>query len=404
MARVLIWHSHTLYAKAALPLAIELAARGHHVRYAVNRPVVFGRSFGFSDRRVLAHPTRADVVNPASLRFVAQSIGQEAEWDDAARGVRFQLSRSAAGCDAVIGTTKDVAALRDIGARAGVPAYALGYQHVPFVAKLSGPFAGPVSSAPVMSAPFFGAHPSAKQHDFENVLAGCGLVSCGFLHLDRVYRMLRGGTRSGDRVVLFHPGGYRGVVSEPGDSRSACRAKQYEFLERMCVPLLRAGLRPAVKVHPLRARFHDEADVCEILRAIEHDHGFASGMIECLGPRTSFWEHVAQSRFVLTWGSSSVYELWAAGFDNALVCNFDGTARSRKFELCDSIFLDSYEDFEALLQPERRCAPPFDPYTSELFAAYSRTFDGRAVAIAYDAIAADAGFDAVSESRANASA
>ena len=80
MSAILFTHGQTLYTKVTIPVALELLDRGHQVTIRVNRPVLFGRSLGFSQETIKSRPTTVGVVNPEALDFVADLIGLGERW------------------------------------------------------------------------------------------------------------------------------------------------------------------------------------------------------------------------------------------------------------------------------------------------------------------------------------
>lgn len=369
--RLLLVHGHTLYAKVTLPLALRLLELGHEVVVERRRD----RWHRFSDGYVRAHPTTTAIVDRRSLRFVARLTGYEREWDAAEE--RIEVRRVGAGerFDAVVGTTKDLERLRALASGGSMRAYALGYQHMPYLVTPG----RPLPSEPDGSGSFFmRPNPLTDAHRFLELIGSDGAVPNGFSFLDRVVERRPAETPARDRVLIFHPGGYRNVVTAPGDSAKTCHAKQLAFFDRACVPALEAGLRAVIKVHPLRARHHDLEDVAEIAEAIEDRHGAARGTITCLGPEAWFWDDAFRSAFVVNYGSSSIYELWAAGIGSAVVCNFEGTARSRKFELFPSIMLDSHAQYAEFVREGRYASLELDPVAAETASAYAELCDGHA--------------------------
>ncbi|MBI3090349.1 MAG: hypothetical protein HYY96_06740 [Candidatus Tectomicrobia bacterium] len=402
--RLLFAHHQSLYAKVILPLAWYFAGQGHEVAYHINRPQFLGWSWGFSQGSIRRHPTTVGIVNPQALRYVARLIDYERQWEELRGRLRYHRGKRYGGYDAVVATTKDLPWLREVAAEWKVPAFAVGYQHLPFVARVDGGFALP-DEAPEVTSLFLSEHPFAQAHGVSEIFQGYALRACSFLYLDRVHARVAGGGQAGEEAqsggvpaaepaspprplaFLFHPGGYRGVVTQFGEGKAACYAKQKVFLERLCLPLIEAGFRVVIKIHPLRARHHDLADVQAIFADIARERRLPSGCVEWLGPEAWYWESAFRSRVILTFGSSSIYELWSAGLRNVYVCNFEGKARSEKFSFFESIFLDSYAAYlkriEAWAGAEATACRETDPVTDEVFRAYSCLFTGRAVETAY---------------------
>lgn len=389
MTDVLFVHSQTLYAKVTIPVALALIDKGIDVSFEVNRPVLFGRSFGFSDDAIKQGPTGVGILNPEAYDFVADLIGLGAEWRKVRHKVRYTLigERRARAYDAIVGTTKNIAALHRLAAK-NVPTFALGYQHLPVVAHVR-PAGTPGERQLDRRSVFFSDNAFADQHDFKGIVAGCDTMLNAFTFLDAVHARRPAppaNGSAGNKLLIFHPGGYRSVISEPGDDRAHCLARQKSFMERLCLPAIAEGLAPIIKVHPLRARHHDIEDLAPLARDIERENGLADGAIELIGPRGWFWDAAFASALILGFGSSSTYELWSAGLRNVYVGNFEGTARSSKFDFFQSIFLDTYEDYLRILRRPDSQTPDFDALSEAAFTGYNDLFNGQAVASAVDAI------------------
>ena len=388
MNSLLFVHGQTLYAKVTVPLALACMKKGWEVTFQVNRPVLFGQSIGFSEEVIKRRPTKVGILNPDAYDFVANLIGLGNEWGAARGSVRFSLSGAIKPrkFDAVVGTTKDMKLLFRIAGK-GVPTFALGYQHLPVVARLGGPLVGHDDCADRQSV-FFNDNAFSRQHRFSDIVKNCGVRLTTFTFLDAVYARRPTNVTEKDRVLIFHPGGYRDVVSAFDADKKTCYAAQRAFLQRLCIPLVAKGLTPVIKVHPLRARYHDLEDLEILVRDVERENGLAEGSIELIGPKDWFWDAAFRSAFILTFGSSSIYELWSAGLKNVYVCNFEGTARSRKFGFFSSVFLDTYEAYLAISERSDRFSPNLDSLTGQVFDSYHRLFDGTGTRTACNSITA----------------
>ena len=389
MTRALFLHSQTLHAKVTIPLALACLDRGWEVAFQANRPVFFGRSIGFSEKAITRNPTTVGILNPGAMDFVADLIGLGDAWRAARCRVRFPMTPRSGRYDCLIGTTKNILEVREAARALGVPGYAVGYQHFPFFARVDAPFRNHDGVAERESV-FLSDNPFTRQHRFPDILAGCDLKLLTFTFLDQVFASRPSGTPNGrDQVLIFHPGGYRGVVTEPGEPKAACYAKQKAFLERLCIPLVREGLTPVVKVHPLRARYHDLGDISHLAAEVERENGLPPHSIKCLGPKAWFWEAAWRSAFILTFGSSSIYELWSAGLKNVSVCNFEGPARSNKFRLFETTFLERYDDYLELVNQKGQAPPKLDAFTARVCESYHALFDGSAVSNAMNLLERD---------------
>ena len=183
-----------------------------------------------------------------------------------------------------------------------------------------------------------------------------------------------------DKVLIFHPGGYRGVVSSLGDSKEACYMSQKLFIKRVCLPLVDQDLIPVIKVHPLRAKFHDIADLVLLAREVEEEAVIDRNSIQFLDAKDWYWDTAYQSKFILNFGSTSIFELWSAGMKNVYICNFEGKERSRKLDFFKSSVLETYHEYVNFVKNADRHEPKLDPFTKEVMSTYHALFEGRSVA------------------------
>jgi hypothetical protein len=378
MKRILILHSHTLHTKVSIPLAIELIKNGFHVSYLKNRPDFLR----FGIRQIISNPTSVDFINRNALGYVARQINYHDEFDRVSEHISTVFRPDYKKYDAVISSTKDASRLKEIAHKFCKPAFALGYQHLPVFMRMDKTFSSPVSNH--KSALFFQQNAFTSDHDFAGLLNhGSGLTLNNFTFLDRVYSLYKTVDRidKDTSVLIFHPGGYRRVLTEPGASKETSYARQREFIAKIALPLLEAGLKPVIKTHPLPARFHTIDDMKIIVSEIEQKHSLVSGSITVTDEW--FWHYAYNAAFSITFGSSSIYELWAAGIQNVYVCNFLGQDRSRRFSYFPGIYINTYEEFLNFIRNRNFDSPSFDDFTRQVMAAYASLFnDGTARRIA----------------------
>ncbi len=345
--KILFVGSHLLYFKVLLPVMASLAERGHMIRFQKTRP----DCLGFSPRYFGRKPTRATFVNRAGLRYVADAI--ELPDEKKARQACFRSTwfSPIQRFDAVVGTTKDLSVLAEFKHR-GVPhVWALGYEHLPVLMSLTEPISGvPVSDT--AAAFFLGSNRFAEVHKLRDIVQGaeiCDHRFVNFAHLDpKPERQGVTELSARDRVLVMHPGGYRKVITNPGAGKKESYERQRAFLEKICDPILEAGLKPVIKIHPLHANYHSAGDVRAILNEMAaRDSRYASVDVA----RFEYWSHVYRSRLIVTFGSSGFYELFAAGVSNVVACSFLTEERANKFEMFDDLFVRTYEDYRAILQP-----------------------------------------------------
>jgi hypothetical protein len=386
MRSILFIQSQTLYSKATIPVAIACANRGWDVTFQVNRPVIFGSSFGFSDNYIRNNPTSVSVVNPQSLQYVAGLIGLGSEWNLVKKRINFSLVSSffPKRFDVVIGTIKNMDVLQKISNK-DINTFALGYQHLPVLVKVDKDISTNTINLDVQSI-FFSDNEFSNDHKFNNIVKNYKTIFTNFTYLDVVPNQKKEKLLH-NQVLIFHPGGYRNIISSPGDNKTVCYRKQKKFLQELCIPLINKGLTPIIKIHPLRARYHDLDDMEKLSQIIERDNQFPDGSIQILGPKESFWDVAFDSSFIITFGSSAIYELWSVGIKNVYIFDFIGSERSRRFSYFESVFVKSSDEYHSIIdQSKGQSTPSFDDFTKKIFKGYSSLFGMNSVDLIIDEI------------------
>lgn len=381
MKRVIFFHSQTLHSKVTIPVALELVKRGFQIYYLKNRPDFLG----FGLKNIFNNPTTVNFMNRKSLRYVAKQINYLEEFDKWSDRFRTIFIRNFSRYDAVISTTKDLPELKKISSRLGVTTFALGYQHIPFFAMVGKKFQTRANGC--NDSIFFKDNAFTHDHGFLELFdENSGVILNNFTYLDKVYTYSKNKEISGGDgfALIFHPGGYRRVLTEPETSHKISYERQRDFIIKVCLPVLEAGLKPVIKVHPLHARYHGLADLKAIAEDVEQSHGLKPNSIDITD--AWFWSRAFKSAFILTFGSSSIYELWAAGMKNIYVGNFFGQARSKRFSYFPGIYLDTYEGYLDFIKKKRFEESVFNEFTLQVINAYADLFDGNATNRAADLI------------------
>lgn len=384
MKRVIFFHSQTLYAKVTIPLALELVKQGFQVYYLKNRPDFFS----FSLKNIINNPTSVNFVNRNSLRYVAQQINYLEEFDRWSGHLNTTFSRNFGRYDLVISTTKNLPELKKINQRFGTPSVALGYQHLPLLVWIGKKFKSQKNDR--KNSIFFEENAFTRYHGFTELFdESSGIIHNNFTYLDKVYMYskIKGVSAGDNSVLIFHPGGYRRVLTEQGVSHKVSCEQQRDFIIRVCLPLLESGLSPVIKVHPLHARYHGLNDLRVIAADVEQAYGLKSNTIGITDEW--FWNQAFKSTFILTLGSTSIFELWAAGIKKVYVGNFFGQTRSKRFSHFPDIYLDTYKEYTDFIQSRRFENPVFDEFTSKVISAYARLFNGNATSRAANLISTE---------------
>lgn len=356
--KILFYLTRTLYAKVLIPLIIKLVNNDHQIYVSGNR-----------------------FINRSSFDFVAGISGYSGEWSNVKNKVRFALFYNPGVFDAIIGTTKNMEVLRALWAKYSQrKVFAVGYQHMPFIISLDGNFRHQNLPQDCMDT-FVNENLFSKMHRFPEYISGNKISFRGFSYLEKVYadyylEYIEKSRRVKRYVLVFHPGGYRGVVTEAGDRKSTSYEKQKRFLKSICTPILEQGLKPVIKIHPLAARYHFKKDVLDILHDISKDKGdFSKIIVE----DTNYYKYVYESDTIISFGSSSIYELFSIQVRNVLICNFLGRERSRKFSFMKDIFVETIEDYNSFWKKKRDLyfsqAYKENPILNKIYNSYSALFE-----------------------------
>lgn len=380
MKKALFCPSHTLHAKVTIPVAIALAERGYQVDYA-RKP---SEPWSYLKSALLRKPTITQYLSMASLRDVARQAQYGNEFEAVKGKIHTTFFPNYKTYDAIVSTTKDVLELERLQQETGRPCFAIGYQHMPVIMQVgSDRSADPAVSESV----FCGDNAFAQDHDFRSIFLGPRRATRlnNFTYLDKVFAQkadLPAPTRQ-PHALIFHPGGFRGVVSDPGDKRDVCYAKQRDFLTRVCLPIANAGITPIIKIHPLGGKFHLAADVRRLIDQLAKQHPMARHIQVTDEP---FWSKAFRAAFILTFGSSTIYEQWSAGLTKTYIANFMGRARSDRFRYFPDIYLETDQDYAQFLKNRWYDKSEPSGLTAEVMRAYSSLFDGQATRHAVERI------------------
>ncbi|NQT06260.1 MAG: hypothetical protein HQ575_01825, partial [Candidatus Omnitrophica bacterium] len=330
--RISFYLSHALYAKSLIPIIVRLAKGGHDICISKNRlgflryePQLYG-----------ANPTANRFVNRSSFDYVAKISGYGDEWAAVRNTVRF-VFRIPMNADAIITTTKDMKILSRVKAKyPDKGLFAVGYQHMPFILSMGRPFVRK-NLPEICTDVFMNANAFSHIHRFPEYISDYGITFRGFPHVEKIHRMYEAAEfgKGGRYVLVFHPGGYREIITERGNDKKTSYDKQKAFIDIVCTPILRRGLIPVIKIHPLPARYHFKEDIEEILKGMAASRSeFQDVIVES----EDYFKYLNNTDTVVTFGTSGVYELFSVGLKRLIVCNFIGRSRSRKFSFMKGIF------------------------------------------------------------------
>ncbi len=379
--RVFFYTSHTLYLKVLIPLVIELLKReGVSVFFYKNYP----HFYSYSPARFSKNPEKNKCINLSALDYVAHLIDYKKEWNLVKHLIRFTFLKRIAKYDVIVGTIKDLDALIQFKKRGAKKVYVVGYQHMPVLLSLGTQLKLKNKFHDAENI-FIKDNEFSKTHDFRRYIRHQEVADFKFVnfsYLDTVSKKRLAMSKdcqslfTNPYVLIFHPGGYRRIITMPGEDKKSCYRKQEEFIKRVCQPILEAGFIPVIKTHPLYARYHSKEDLHIILKGLVE---VSPLLRQVIVTDESYWHYAFQSRLMLSFGSSGVYELYAAGLKNVLICAFLGESRAVKFQMFKNVYIDTYEEYLSLFKDKSNFSKKFDNMTSlvqDIYRAYSSLNNG----------------------------
>lgn len=152
----------------------------------------------------------------------------------------------------------------------------------------------------------------------------------------------RNKTKHSNQILLLHPGGYRGVVTNYGASKKKSHLQNSKFIELICKTLETNGYECLIKIHPLHAKFHGEKDINLIVKNLNLEN------TKVLGPYEGYLDLISSCKFVLSCGSTSIHEIMSMGYKNIFLINFFGTSRTSEYYFHKENILESLDDLEKI--------------------------------------------------------
>ncbi len=362
--------THTLYFKVLIPLIINLIKRGEEVIIENGLKDLIP----YSPDRFSKKPTQSNQINLSSLSYVAEIIDLKSEFDLVKHKIKFKLFIFPQENDLLFCTTKNINLVRKYKNKVK-DIIVLGYQHMPVVLKFKGHVSKSLKNKRVDEV-FINNNHFSGRHKFTKVILDKDINDYGyvnFLNLDRIYNISAEKLEK-DSVLIFHPGGYRNLITPPGASKEKSYVAQLEFIKKFCFPVVESGQIAIIKTHPLFAKYHSKVDLISILdELIIEDERYKNVIVT----DESFWKYAKSSYLVVSFGSSSLYELFSAKIPNLVVSSFYNDERSDKFTMFESIFIKDYEEYLHLVKNKK--SKDLDDLTSKVYQAYSSLHDGKAV-------------------------
>lgn len=362
--RIVFAGSHILHWRSLIPVACEVARRGHAITVERNRP----NWLGMPTFQMNWRPTHVTGVNKTSLAWLSEKIGYGQEWQAAQGHIDYKPHFIPEEYDAAVSTTKDLDFLQDMGEEINghMTCFAIGYQHFPGIIHM-GRYAWTdrlLNEPPPKLLPeaLTGIHPFGSAHGFGSLALNGRVTPCAFPHLDKVEISQ---SHKHNRVLIQHHGGYRGL-------------RGHEWLADVVRAINAIGYEALVCPHFIPGRGYDRY---AIIKALDRD-----------GPsgnwRTAnrWWDVAGQCDLILTTGSSAAYEMWAVGLTNVFILGYLGGTRHEKFQMFQDLLVESPEALAKLLRGLPGSAQATEPLTREVMEAYRSVHNGQGAKTAADVI------------------
>lgn len=344
MKRLVLLCTHTLYSKPLIALAYLLKDDFDEIIFRDNSKLFRTYNKNKILNEIYNNPTRFKILNDVTYEAVASQINYKKEWRKTLPKISFKKFFFFRRKDIIFCTTKDINKYYYLN-YLGFKLFVIGYQHIPIVGIVK----RIAISSRSISNNFFLNHYFSKKHNFNKILSKISFKTTNFPYLFKQINSIKDDKNiyKNNSALIFHPGGSRGVISNPNDSKETIYKIQETMFLKLLMPLINNNLDVYIKVHPLRAKYHDFEDIKFII--LNSSLSKFSSRINIIPPDESYFSHAKNAKFIFTLGSSSIYEIWLMGLENAYVINFFGNSRSKNFNLEKNIMLNSLNDYESLI-------------------------------------------------------
>lgn len=334
--QIYIKASQTLYLKTLLPIILNYKIQNKFFILS-NIKSFFYRFYDISNF-IKKNPTKFNLFNKNSLFFVTKIIDVDYSIFENSIKLKFLYFFKIIKKNSIlICTTKDLAYAKK-NRKKFKKIIIVGYQHMPFI--------GTYNFSKIYEDKFgLQSNTFFNQNNFYDVLKNINLNKCKFLNL--LYENDKYIPSSNKKILVFHPGGYRGVITNNNDNKKVSYEKQNKFFENLLIPLLNEDYSLYIKVHPLAAQFHEYHDIKNIINSNPRISLFEN-KITILDRFHDYRNIAINSDFNLTFGSSAIYELWSIGAFNSYICTYLNDDRSHKFKIFKDINIDNINHLKKL--------------------------------------------------------
>lgn len=360
--KILFYGSNLLYFKSLLPIICELQNKKKLKIYIHTNTSNFLSKLLFNKNK-LKRPQQVNMISEFTISWVAKLINKEKKFNLIKNKINFLKDSDFIfkkfKFDDLICTTKDLNEIKKFK-KNYENLIILGYHHMPFVISNK-----TIKKIKNKNEDFFlKKNFFTKVHDlsFSKIIGNFNFFLNRFVYLEKKYNFKK--NLNYRKVLIFHPGGYRDIFTKEGDSKQRSYEVQSNFIDRVCLPLIKNKLTPVIKIHPLHAKFHGIADIKNILKEKEINQ------VKLIGPEKQYFKELKNCKFVISFGSSSSYELWSLNYKNIFYCNFYGKIRTDKFKFLKKQFFCSNNDFSKIIK-SKNFNEFFSKDYSKLFKLYS---------------------------------
>jgi hypothetical protein len=334
--KILFYGSNLLYFKSLIPIInLFLKKKNFDIYIITNSLNLYSKIFfKFIKQK---KPEHVNIISKFTVTWISKLINQEKKFNLIKEDINFlnkvELFFFKKKFDCLVCTTKDLDEIKKYQ-NIFKKKIVIGYHHMPMV--LGDNFENEKSkeSSFFVKKNYFTA---AHNYSFAKTIRTSNFFLNRFVYLNKSLNLKK--VKNFKNVLIFHPGGYRNILTKPGESKIKSYEVQRVFIKKICIPLIKNNLKPILKIHPLHAMYHGKEDCLEILRQINLPQ------VEVVGPEENYYEYLKTSKFAISFGSSSSYELWSLGYKNIFYCNFFGDKRTLKFKFLKKQFFSSEKKY-----------------------------------------------------------
>jgi hypothetical protein len=340
---ILFFASNLMYFKSLLPYIHYFSKKNHNIFIRVN---FFNfLSIHFFEFYKKKFPQSVNLITKNTISYLALIYNQNKIFKKIETKIKFKfiflnkilkyLNYRTNKFDKIILTTKDMH-YRDLFGN-NSKKYAVGYPPIPVFVDLN-------KKKKTKSNFLSNDNIFTKKHNIKKILFKKYYYLRKFSYISNINR----NQGEKNKVIVFHPGGYRHVFTNPGENKINSYKIQKQAIEEICIPLLKNNLIPIIKIHPWHAIYHGYNDMLKILKLSNLEK-----KIFVMKPNESFVKILSQAKFVIVFGSSTVYELWSYGYNRIFFINFYGKKRSNKFSFLKKNFFNTKNQYEIAINSKK---------------------------------------------------